>query len=90
MCRFTVNDVDAIVQANEVERLVTWYNPLSQSDLLIPGEDDITTWRSHSISEKQYRELARLAWDICPELAVFLPDRLISSSVLAETVPSVL
>jgi len=59
-----------------VERLVTWYNPLSQSDLSIPGEDDITTWRSHSISEKQFRELARLAWDISPELAIFLPDRL--------------
>jgi len=63
------------VQANEVERLVTWYNPLSQSDLLIPGEDDILTWRTHSVSEKQYRELARLAWDISPELAVYLPDR---------------
>jgi len=76
LCHYSVNVcIDAIVQANEVERLVTWYNPLSQSDLLIPGEDDITTWRSHNISEKQYRELARLAWDISPELALFLPDR---------------
>jgi len=55
---------------------VTWYNPLSRSDLLIPGEEDIATWRSHNISEKHYRELARLAWDISAELAVFLPDRL--------------
>ena len=54
---------------------MTWYNPLSRSDLLIPGEDDIATWRSSNISEKQYRELARLAWDISPEIAVFLPDR---------------
>ena len=65
-----------IIQANELERLVTWYNPLSRSDLLIPGEDDIATWRSQNVSEKQYRELARLAWDISPELALFLPDRL--------------
>jgi len=70
-----VNTIRTCFQANEVERLVTWYNPLSQSDLLIPGEDDIATWRTRNISEKQYRELARLAWDICPELAVFLPDR---------------
>jgi len=55
---------------------VTWYNPLARSDLLIPGEDDITTWRTQNITEKQYRDLARLAWDISPELAVFLPDRL--------------
>lgn len=64
-------------QANEVERLVTWYNPLSLSDRTIPGEDTIATWRSQSITEKQYRELARQAWDTAPELAVFLPARLV-------------
>ena len=72
-----------MIQANEVERLVTWYNPLGRSDLLIPGEDDITTWRTHGVSEKQYREIARIAWDICPELAVFLPDRLTCSCLIA-------
>ena len=66
-----------VIQSNEVERLVTWYNPLSRSDLLIPGEEDIATWRSHNVTEKQYRDLARLAWEISPELAVFLPDRLL-------------
>ena len=60
---------------------MSWYNPLSRSDLLVPGEDDIATWRSHAVSEKQYRELVRLAWDISPELAVFLPDRLTILSV---------
>ena len=75
-CQYA-NTSAVVVQANEVERLVTWYNPLSRSDLLIPGEDDITTWRAHTVSEKQYRELARLAWDISPELATFLPDRLV-------------
>jgi len=62
-----------------VERLVTWYNPLSRSDLLIPGEEDIITWKTQNMTERQYREQARLAWEISPELAVFLPDRYLSA-----------
>ncbi|ESO09799.1 hypothetical protein HELRODRAFT_194993 [Helobdella robusta] len=62
--------------ASELERLVTWYNPLSLSELAIPGLDSVTTWRICPITEKQYLELARQAWEISPALAIYMPSRL--------------
>ncbi len=58
--------------ANEVERMETWYNPLNQSELSIPTGDTIATWRSQGVSEKQWREIVNLAWEISPSLAVFM------------------
>ena len=72
--------------ANEVERLTTWHNPLSQPELIIPGEETINAWRSQTIMEKQWRELVRLAWDIVPALAVFLPERFRNSDALVKEV----
>ena len=54
---------------------MTWYNPLSQSELFIPGDEPIGAWRNKTVSEKQWRENARIAWEISPALAVFMPHR---------------
>ena len=61
--------------ANEVERMETWYNPLNLSELSFPNGDTIPTWRSQTVSEKQWREFVNLAWDISPALSVFMQWR---------------
>lgn len=62
--------------AVEIEFLITWHNPTSRPDLNFPGEDTIAVWKAKTVSERTLRDTARLAWDISPTLAVFLPDRL--------------
>ena len=61
--------------ANEVDRLVTWYNPLPDPELNIPGEETISAWRAQAVSDKQWRELVRISWDSSPSIAAFLPHR---------------
>lgn len=41
----------------------------------MPGEDTLAAWRSKNITDKQWQDYTRLAWDISPVLAVFLPER---------------
>ncbi len=59
----------------EIEFLITWHNPLSVSEKHIPGEDTIAAWRYQPVAERTWKEMARLAWEISPDLAVFLPYR---------------
>ena len=59
----------------EIEFLITWHNPLGHTDLQVPGEDNIAAWRAKTVTERVWRDYARLAWDISPALAVFLPMR---------------
>ncbi|XP_063926765.1 phosphatidylinositol 4-kinase alpha isoform X2 [Zophobas morio] len=61
--------------AVEIEFLVVWHNPTSRQELLIPGEDNIASWRAKTITEKQWQDYTRLAWDISPVLATYLPAR---------------
>lgn len=59
----------------DIEFLITWHNPLSLQELHFQGEDVISTWRSQPVTEKTWRDTARLSWEISPALAVYLPCR---------------
>lgn len=71
--------------ATEIEFLLAWHNPMSCPELHLPGEDTISAWRVQTISqttERSTRELVKLAWDLSPSLAVYLPHRFKSSEVI--------
>lgn len=61
--------------AVEIEFLIVWHNPTSRLELIIPGEEQIVSWRAKAISDKQWNDFTRLAWDISPVLAIYLPTR---------------
>ncbi|XP_041348000.1 phosphatidylinositol 4-kinase alpha-like [Gigantopelta aegis] len=63
------------IVACHVEALITWHNPLEAPELKIPDEEKIIAWRANPVSEKQWREIARITWEISPILAVYLPSR---------------
>lgn len=72
----TMAHVDLLLfQANLIDAFSTWHNPLELAESKIKDEDKITIWRTTPISERQWREHARIAWDISPVLAVYLPAR---------------
>ncbi|XP_026313549.1 phosphatidylinositol 4-kinase alpha [Hyposmocoma kahamanoa] len=70
--------------AVEIEFLVTWHNPHSRPEQAVPGEDNIAIWRANIKTERTWREFAKLAWDISPVLAVFLPERLKQEAIVQE------
>lgn len=72
--------------AVEIELLITWYNPTSRSELHFAGEETITQWKSKPVSEKVLRDITRLAWDLSPVLAVYLPTRLKASETMVKEV----
>ncbi|KAK3731385.1 hypothetical protein QZH41_020342 [Actinostola sp. cb2023] len=60
----------------EVERLSTWYNSKAKTDLAFEGEDSLANWSNQTaFTERSWRELVRLAWQISPDIAVYLPSR---------------
>ncbi|CAD6207905.1 GSCOCG00003162001-RA-CDS [Cotesia congregata] len=71
--------------AVEIELLVVWHNPGGRAELSIPGEASIAEWRAKSMNER-WRDCTRLAWDISPVLAVFLPVRLKNSDTIIKEV----
>lgn len=73
--------------AVEIEFLLTWYNPLSLTECQFANEDTITAWKSQTfINERSWKENARLAWEISPTLAVYLPCRFKNSEALKNEV----
>ncbi|XP_046360282.2 phosphatidylinositol 4-kinase alpha-like isoform X1 [Haliotis rufescens] len=72
--------------SSTVDALITHHNPLELPEMKIPDEEKITAWRMSPFTEKQWRETARIAWDISPALAVFLPSRFRQSEALVKEV----
>lgn len=72
--------------AVEIEFLITWHNPLCHTEFQVPGENNIAAWRAKTVTERVWRDYARLAWDISPALAVFLPMRLKNSESIVKEV----
>ncbi|KAH7939075.1 hypothetical protein HPB52_005251 [Rhipicephalus sanguineus] len=70
----------------EIEFLITWYNPLSLPDRVVPGEEIISAWRSQHITERGWVDMVQCAWNLSPLLAVYLPSRFRSSDALRSEV----
>ncbi|XP_062588022.1 phosphatidylinositol 4-kinase alpha-like isoform X3 [Saccostrea cucullata] len=75
-----------LLLANLIDAFSTWNNPLELAENKIKDEDKVALWRTNPISERQWREYARIAWDISPVLAVYLPHRLKTSETLRREV----
>ena len=64
----------------EIDRLATWHNPLARSERNFPGEESLVNWANQTVlTERNWRDLVRLAWRISPDIAVNLPDRYVDS-----------
>ncbi|BET02066.1 Phosphatidylinositol 4-kinase [Nesidiocoris tenuis] len=72
--------------AVEIDLMITWFNPTARAELHFPGEEHIVNWKSKPVSEKVLRDTTRLAWDLSPALAVYLPVRLKSSESMVKEV----
>lgn len=67
-------------QANELERLMVWFDPLNPMELDRVSEETIVKY-SKALNEKHWLTYARLAWDIAPPFALYLPHRCDVSSI---------
>lgn len=72
--------------AVEIELLITWCNPTGKAELFFPGEENIANWKSKPVLDRGLRDITRLAWDLSPVLAVFLPTRLKSSESMVKEI----
>ncbi|CAI4230573.1 unnamed protein product [Auanema sp. JU1783] len=77
---------------NEIGRLCAWLNPLG--DVVEEGAPNVEQWMKGTLSDSRVesrvlKESARLAWEISPELAVYLPTRFRTCSSLRTTVQEI-
>ncbi|KAL4002855.1 Phosphatidylinositol 3- and 4-kinase family protein [Acanthocheilonema viteae] len=82
-----------IFVANEIERLSAWLNPLGEA--LGLEDANIEQWRKSTFPDarteaKLLRENVKIAWQICPELAVYMPSRFRSCSACQTAVQELL
>lgn len=70
-----VNRALCVLQSAEIERLLTWHNPQNRAELHMAGEEHMAAWRAQLVTDKQWKDHVRLAWEISPTLAVMLPER---------------
>ena len=63
--------------ASEYDRWVVWYDPLNvlADDLAEVNETKLPAWMNQLVTPKMLREYARVAWQISPVLAVYLPPK---------------
>lgn len=82
--RYSLNLYTYFLQAVEIEFLIIWHNPGAKPELMVPGEENIATWRSKPVTEKNSKDYIRLAWGISPILAVFVPERIKNDTLIQE------
>ncbi|CAG0914490.1 unnamed protein product [Notodromas monacha] len=70
--------------AAEIDRLITWHNPLVLPELFIPDQDKVLNWRNTTVQDKIWKDLIKVAWDVNPALAVHLASRFRTHSELIE------
>lgn len=63
-----------VFEANELERLMVWFDPLNPMELDRASEELIVKYNK-PLNEKHWLTYARLAWNISPALALYLPHR---------------
>lgn len=71
--------------AVEIEMMIVWYNPTCRGELLLAGEENLATWSSKTLTDKQWQDFTRLAWEISPVLAIYLPERLKAHEAVINT-----
>lgn len=69
----------------EIEYFLTFLNAL-QTEPQVEGENSISAWRAHSFTERSWKETVKLAWEISPVLAVYLPCRFKTSDTVKNEV----
>lgn len=63
----------------EIDYLATWHNTTADANLKFPGEEQLSKWSTQTVfTERVWRDLVKLAWHICPHLAVHLCARLVA------------
>ena len=65
------------VQANAVDTLLTWYNPLELPENKLMDEETIYNWTRDNVTEKKWPGIINYSWELSPTLAVYLPFRYI-------------
>ncbi|KAK0421370.1 hypothetical protein QR680_015203 [Steinernema hermaphroditum] len=67
-----------LLLSNEIERILAWINPLGEPT--DEGDSAIDSWMKKAFpdirtEQKTIKDMVKLAWEISPQLAVFLPVR---------------
>uniref|UniRef100_A0A5K4ER66 1-phosphatidylinositol 4-kinase n=1 Tax=Schistosoma mansoni TaxID=6183 RepID=A0A5K4ER66_SCHMA len=77
-----------ILLSSEIERLSVWFNPQGLSDRIGIKEAEVETWLRETLRKKSWHRWISLAWDLCPPVAVYMPQRFTGSDELRREVSS--